>query len=255
MTLLVVAQPMVFTLPRRHCRVTARHWTYQTLDPEITATDYRVELPSNVVLNGNNCKVMPASFTYPWTWYNMIMDRVHTTSFMFLLDHKHIHNGDKDSKRPGMVCRKHPDCPDWAEQQWQRRTACLHVQPLPPSDHVIVAFRPSLKQCMGQFVLMPTLSLLLGWPDEVTIFTGQGNTCIRAPSSSRHKLWTTCTSTANWLWTSTWWPMPRTACCMHHPQSADRPSSVLGITLAGLVPDVLDTGEAHPAPSTRKVTA
>ena len=40
----------------------------------------------------------------------------------------------------------------------------------------------------GWIVLTWALSLLLSWPDKVTVLTGQGNMCIRAPSSPRLEL-------------------------------------------------------------------
>ena len=73
---------MIFTLPSN---------ASQTLYPENTVTDYRVELPDRVVLGGNDFEVALASFTYPRLWYNVprVHGEPHTVSFSFLADHLH----------------------------------------------------------------------------------------------------------------------------------------------------------------------
>ena len=181
-------QPMVFTPPSN---------ASQMLYPENTSIDYRIELPSHMVLIANDYNVALASITYPHMWYNVPMDQAHRASFMFLPDHEHVDNDKKYSKRHCMgttFVRGHrmlplatttasgPSWPKWMTTA--AKPADLHIQPAHPSDCVIVAFRPGLKQCMGQVGIIRALSLLLGWPDEVIMLTGQGNMCIRAPSSS-----------------------------------------------------------------------
>ena len=49
-------------------------------------------------------------------------------------------------------------------------------------NHVLVSFRPSLKDCTGQVTLSQALSLLLGCPDQETVLMGRGSTCHMAPS-------------------------------------------------------------------------
>ena len=52
-------------------------------------------------------------------------------------------------------------------------------------NRVLVAFRPSLKDCTGRVMLSRPLSLLLGWLDQETVLMGRGNTRHMAPSQPR----------------------------------------------------------------------
>ena len=49
-------------------------------------------------------------------------------------------------------------------------------------NHVLVSFRPGLKDCMGPVTLSRALSLLLDWSDQETVLMGRGNTRHMAPS-------------------------------------------------------------------------
>ena len=87
-------------------------------------------------------------------------------------------------------------------------------------NHVLVSFRPGLKDCTGRVTLSRALSQLLGWPDQETVLTGRGNTCHNAPSQPRRdqveSLFVHCdlATTAHVAQELRW---PRIWCCHYLP--------------------------------------
>ena len=65
-------------------------------------------------------------------------------------------------------------------------------------NRVMMTFRPGLKACTGLVTMMPVLSLPLGWPDQVKLLLGRGNTATRLPNQAGsgreplHTLWPRC---------------------------------------------------------------
>ena len=179
-----------------------------------TASDYRVELPSHVVLNGKDHKVALASLTYltygMWPMPNST--RPASLSCQATPTHPPTHFRQWGGERmwwqwwqealvpslPGH--HLHQGLMDTVPGHYDSIRAILdelncqahgHIQ----SDIRIVAFRqwlvqcfrPGLQHCMTQVVLIWLLSLSLGWPDEETVLIRWGNTHFRAPSSPRQE--------------------------------------------------------------------
>ena len=179
--------------------------------PENTGSDYRVELPSHVVLNGKDHKVALASLTYltygMWpmpssTWLAFLPGHTHPPTSVNEEGKECDDNGDKRPMSP--ACRGTTFIRGWrtlfpatmiasgpSRMSWIAMTEQTHghiqsdTRILAFRQWLVQCFRPGLQHCMTQVVLIWLLSLPLGWPDEERMLIRWGNTHFRAPSSPR----------------------------------------------------------------------
>ena len=204
---------MVFTLPSN---------ASQALYPENAMMDLRVALLEHVVLLcSNDYKVTLAGFTYAHTWYNMpelVGQTHHTAAFNFLVGHiyptpcsdNHRERAPAETEGAAETPSSHAceslmfiksrrtlspgyyehvrqilhDLNGHGSSSWMALQFSYHAL----RNHVLVAFRPSLKDCTGRMTLSRALSLLLGWPDQETVVMGRGKPRHIAPSQHRRDL-------------------------------------------------------------------
>ena len=201
---LALNSSMVFTLPFN---------ASQALYPENIVTDFRVALPECVALRSNDLESALASFTYACTWYNVpdVAGQTRMASFNFLPSHLHPpSHGDDHTESAAAETEGTPETPSSQDCEGSTfikspKTLALVTMNILHNlnghggssqmafqlsyhavrNRVLVAFRPGLKDCMGQVMLTRALSLLLGWQDQEKVLMGRDNICHMAPSQPR----------------------------------------------------------------------